>query len=200
MAGKADLHFKPAAELTRMIQRREISSRELLEHFIARVELHNPKVNAIVARDFDTARQRAAEADEALARGEIRGPLHGLPMTIKDAFEVKGLTTAGGTPDYANHLPRRSATAVERIERAGAVIFGRTNVPFLTGDLQTYNDVYGTTNNPWNLACGPGGSSGGSAAALASGLTGLELGSDIGGSIRTPAHFCGVFGHKTTFG
>lgn len=200
MAGKTDLHFKSAAELSRMIQRREVSSRELLEHFIARVELHNPKINAIVARDLDAARARAAEADEALARGEILGPLHGLPMTIKDAFEVKGLTTAGGTPDYANHVPRRSATAVERIERAGAVIFGKTNVPFLSGDLQTYNDVYGTTNNPWNLACGPGGSSGGSAAALAAGLTGLELGSDIGGSIRTPAHFCGVFGHKTTFG
>jgi amidase len=148
----------------------------------------------------NSARARAAAADEALARGEIWGPLHGLPMTIKDAYEVKGLRTTGGSPEYKDHVPARSATAVERIERAGAVIFGKTNVPFLSGDLQTFNEIYGTTNNPWNLACVPGGSSGGSAAASAAGLTAAELGSDIGGSIRTPAHFCGVFGHKSTFG
>lgn len=200
MSASPELHFKSAAELARMIQRREISARELLEHFIARMELHNPKINAIVAKDLDRARKRARQADEAQARGETWGPLHGLPMTIKDAYEVEGIVTTGGGPEYANHVPTRSATAVERISRAGAVIFGKTNVPYMSGDLQTYNDVYGTTNNPWNLACGPGGSSGGSAAALAAGLTGLELGSDIGGSIRTPAHLCGVFGHKTTFG
>jgi amidase len=194
------LHFRSASELVRMIQRRETSSRELLEHFISRVELHNPKVNAVVAKDFDRARKKAKAADEALARGEYLGPLHGLPMTIKDAFEVGGIVTTGGAPQYADHVPVRSATAVERIEAAGAIVFGKTNVPFMSGDLQTYNDVYGTTNNPWNLACGPGGSSGGSAAALAAGLTALEFGSDIGGSIRTPAHLCGVFGHKTTFG
>ncbi len=200
MAAATEIHFKSAAELARMIRSREISSRELLEHFIARTVLHNPKINAIVASDFEAAREKALAADEALTRGEIWGPLHGLPMTIKDAYEVKGLTSTGGSPEYEDHVPTRSATAVERIEKAGAVIFGKTNVPFLSGDLQTFNDVYGTTNNPWNLACGPGGSSGGSAAALASGLTGLEIGSDIGGSIRTPAHLCGVFGHKSTFG
>jgi amidase len=194
------LHFRSASELIRMIQRRETSSRELLEHFIARVELHNPKINAVVAKDYERARKKALAADEALARGENLGPLHGLPMTIKDAFEVEGIVTTGGAPEYKDHVPKRSATAVERIEAAGAVIFGKTNVPYMSGDLQTYNDVYGTTNNPWNLACGPGGSSGGSAASLAAGLTGLEFGSDIGGSIRTPAHLCGVFGHKTTFG
>lgn len=200
MGEATPLHFQSAAALARAIQRREIGARELLEHFIARVELHNPKINAVVARDFEAARARAAAADEALARGEIWGPLHGLPMTIKDAYEVKNLRTTGGSPEYKDHVPARSATAVERIERAGAVIFGKTNVPFLSGDLQTFNEIYGTTNNPWNLACVPGGSSGGSAAALAAGLTALELGSDIGGSIRTPAHFCGVFGHKSTFG
>ncbi|HEX7775362.1 MAG TPA: amidase [Parvibaculum sp.] len=193
-------HFRSASELIRMIQRRETSSRELLEHFIARVELHNPKINAVVAKDYDRARKKAKAADETLARGENLGPLHGLPMTIKDAFEVEGIVTTGGAPEYKDHVPARSATAVERIEAAGAVIFGKTNVPYMSGDLQTYNDVYGTTNNPWNLACGPGGSSGGAAASLAAGLTGLEFGSDIGGSIRTPAHLCGVFGHKTTFG
>lgn len=200
MPASPEVHFRSAAELARMIQRREISSRELLEIFIARGELHNPKLNAIVAKDIERAREKALAADEALAHGKIQGPLHGLPMTIKDAYEVKGVRSTGGAPEYANHVPTRSATAVERIERAGAIIFGKTNVPYLSGDFQTFNDVYGTTNNPWNLACGPGGSSGGSATALAAGLTSLELGSDIGGSIRTPAHLCGVFGHKPTFG
>ncbi|HEY4343141.1 MAG TPA: amidase [Parvibaculum sp.] len=200
MSASPELHFKSAAELARMIQRREISSRELLEHFVARVELHNPKLNAVVAKDIERARKLAHQADEAQARGESWGPLHGLPTTIKDALEVEGIVTTGGAPEYANHIPTRSATAVERLQRAGGIVFGKTNVPYMSGDLQTYNDVYGTTNNPWNLACGPGGSSGGSAAALAAGLTAFEYGSDIGGSIRTPAHLCGVFGHKSTFG
>jgi amidase len=195
-----DLHFRSGAELARMIQRREISARELLEHFVARVELHNPKLNAVVAKDIERARSLALAADEAQARGETMGPLHGLPMTIKDAYEVEGIVSTGGAPEWKDHRPTRSATAAERLQRAGAIIFGKTNVPYMSGDLQTYNDVYGTTNNPWNLACGPGGSSGGSAASLAAGLTAIEYGSDIGGSIRTPAHLCGVFGHKPTFG
>lgn len=194
-----DLHFQSGARLARMIQRRDISSRELLEHFIARVEHHDRKINAVVATDYDRARESAAQADEAQARGEHLGPLHGLPMTIKDAYEVEGIVSTGGAPIWKDHVPTRSATAVERLQRAGATVFGKTNVPFMSGDLQTYNDVYGTTNNPWNLACGPGGSSGGSAASLAAGLTAMEFGSDIGGSIRTPAHLCGVFGHKPTF-
>ena len=194
------LHFRSGASLARMIQRREISARELLEHFVARVEQHNPKINAVVAKDIDRARQLAREADEAQARGENLGVLHGLPMTIKDAYEVEGIVSTGGAPVWKDHVPKRSATAAERLQRAGAIIFGKTNVPYMSGDLQTYNDVYGTTNNPWNLACGPGGSSGGSAASLAAGLTAIEYGSDIGGSIRTPAHLCGVFGHKPTFG
>lgn len=131
------LHFRAASELIRMIQRRETSSRELPEHFIARVELHNPKINAVVAKDYERARKKALAADEALAHGENPGPLHGLPMTIKDAFEVEGIVTTGGAPEYKNHVPKRSATAVERIEAAGAVIFGKTNVPYMSGDLTT---------------------------------------------------------------
>lgn len=200
MSVSSELHFRSAAELARMIRRREISSRELLEHFVARVELLNPKINAVVAKDIERARKLAHHADEAQARGESLGALHGLPTTIKDAFEVEGIVSTGGAPEWANNIPPRSATAIERIQRAGGIVFGKTNVPYMSGDLQTYNDVYGTTNNPWNLACGPGGSSGGSAAALAAGFTAFEFGSDIGGSIRTPAHLCGVFGHKPTFG
>lgn len=200
MSVSSELHFRSAADLARMIRRREISSRELLEHFVARVELLNPKLNAVVARDVERARKLAHRADEAQARGEYLGPLHGLPTTIKDAFEVEGIVSTGGAPEWAKNIPPRSATAIERLQRAGGIVFGKTNVPYMSGDLQTYNDVYGTTNNPWNLACGPGGSSGGSAAALAAGFTAFEFGSDIGGSIRTPAHLCGVFGHKPTFG
>ena len=195
-----ELHFRAAADLGRLLRRREIGALELLDHFIDRVERHNPALNAIVASDYDGARARARAADAALARGEALGPLHGLPMTIKDAYEVAGMRSTGGAPDLAEHVPSRHADAVARLERAGAVIFGKTNVPFLSGDLQTYNAVYGTTNNPWDLRCGPGGSSGGAAAALAAGLTGAELGSDIGGSIRTPAHLCGLFGHKPSYG
>ncbi|MDO8289860.1 MAG: amidase [Parvibaculum sp.] len=195
-----DLHFRSGADLARMIQRREISSRELLDHYVARVEALDPMLNAVVARDIERAQRLADEADAAQARGARLGPLHGLPMTIKDAYEVEGITSTGGAPQWSNHVPTRSATAVERLQRAGAIVFGKTNVPFMSGDLQTYNDVYGTTNNPWALDCGPGGSSGGSAASLAAGFTAMEFGSDIGGSIRTPAHLCGVFGHKPTFG
>ena len=195
-----ELHFMSASTLGRMIQRGEVSSRELLEHFIARVEFYNPRINAVVAKDLERARKLAQAADDAQAHGEILGPLHGLPMTIKDAYEVEGIVSTGGVPEWKNHVPQRSATAIERIQAAGGIIFGKTNVPYMSGDLQTYNDIYGTTNNPWNLACGPGGSSGGSAASLAAGLTAVEFGSDIGGSIRSPAHLCGIFGHKPTFG
>ncbi|MEQ8281782.1 MAG: amidase [Parvibaculum sp.] len=195
-----DLHFRSASDLGRMIRRREVSSAELTEHFIARIEKHDPKINAVVARDFDGARKAAKAADAALARGEVKGALHGLPFTIKDAYEVEGLVSTGGNPAWRDNVPARSAVAIERLQRAGAIVFGKTNVPFLSGDLQSYNDIYGTTNNPYALECGPGGSSGGSAASLAAGFTAAEFGSDIGGSIRTPAHLCGVFGHKPTYG
>ena len=195
-----ELHFRSASELGRMMRRGEISSLELTDHFIARIEALDGKTNAVVARDFGRARQLAREADAALARGQSLGVLHGLPMTIKDAYEVEGIVSTGGAPVWKDHVPSRSATAIERLQRAGAIVMGKTNVPYLSGDLQSYNDIYGTTNNPWALDCGPGGSSGGSAASLAAGFTSAEFGSDIGGSIRTPAHLCGVFGHKPTFG
>jgi amidase len=195
-----DLHFLPAAELTRMLRDGEVGSVELLDHFLARVDHHNPTVNAVVALDADRARARAAEADAARARGEDWGPLHGLPMTIKDAFETEGLVTTSGAPELRDHVPAADADPVARLRAAGAVVFGKTNLPLYAGDWQTFNDVYGRTDNPWDRDRSPGGSSGGSAAALAAGLTGFELGSDIGGSIRNPAHFCGVFGLKPTWG
>ncbi|AWY99912.1 acylamidase [Rhodobiaceae bacterium] len=195
-----DWHHQPASRLLAAMDQGDVSSVELTEHFQSRFETQNAKVNAVVATNFDGATDRAKLADAARAKGENWGPLHGLPMTIKDALEVAGMPAVGGAPMWKDHRPAQNADAVQRILDAGAVIFGKTNVPFMSGDLQTYNDVYGTTNNPWDVTCGPGGSSGGAAAALAAGLTPLELGSDIGGSIRTPAHLCGVYGHKPTYG
>ncbi len=195
-----ELHHLPATDLVRLLAAGEVSSVELLDHFLARVDEHDGAINAVVALDADRARARAAEADAARARGESWGPLHGLPMTIKDAFETEGLVTTSGAPELAGHVPDRDAEPVALLKGAGAVVFGKTNLPIYAGDLQTYNDVYGRTNNPWDLERTPGGSSGGAAAALAAGLTPFELGSDIGGSIRNPAHFCGVFGLKPTWG
>lgn len=176
------------------------SSMAALEHFLSRVDKHNPALNAVVALDVAGARAQAEAADAAAARGLLLGPLHGLPMTVKDTFETAGLVTTAGAPELAGHLPDRDADAVARLRAAGAVVFGKTNAPLYAGDFQSYNDVYGTTGNPWDLARTPGGSSGGSAAALAAGLTPLELGSDVAGSIRSPAHFCGVCGHLPTWG
>ena len=195
-----ELHFRSATELTRALRRKEVSSLELLDHYLARVEKLNPRINAVVHVDAARARERARAADAALARGESWGALHGLPITIKDSFEVAGMPCTSGAPELAKHVPQASADAAQRLHAAGAVVFGKTNLPLYAGDFQSYNAVYGTTNNPWDETRIPGGSSGGSAAALAAGLTGFELGSDIGGSIRNPAHFCGVYGLKTTHG
>jgi amidase len=192
--------FETAHRLLADLRDRKVSAVDLLEQHIARIATVNPSINAIVATNFDAARTRAREADAALARGERWGPLHGLPMTIKDALEVTGMVTACGAPMLKDHRPKQNAAAVQRLLDAGAIVFGKTNVPFLASDVQTFNKLYGTTRNPWDPARTPGGSSGGAAAALAAGLTPLELGSDIGGSIRTPAHFCGVYGHKPSSG
>ena len=192
--------FSSSCELVDGMERGAFSSRELLEAHIDRVESMNGRINAVVATDLDAARQRADLADQARARGETWGPLHGLPMTIKDSYEVVGMPTTSGAPELARHRPTTNATAVQRLIDAGAIVFGKTNLPIWAGDFQSYNEVYGTTGNPWDTERIAGGSSGGAAAALASGMTPLELGSDIGGSIRNPAHFCGVYGHKPSHG
>jgi amidase len=195
-----DVATATATELTKAIRDRRISSRELLEYLLARAERLNPALNAIVAWDVDRARAAAAAADEATARGELAGSLHGLPMTVKDVFETEGLVTTSGAPELAGHVPQQDAAAVARLKAAGAIIFGKTNTPLYAGDVQTYNDVYGRTNNPWDLSRTAGGSSGGAAAALAAWLTPLEFGSDIGGSIRNPSHYNGVYGLKPSWG
>src|SRR3990167_2851424 len=194
------LPFRSARQLASDLRRRKLGALELLELYLARVERYNPRLNAIIATDLDAARKRARAADRALARGEVWGPLHGVPMTIKESFDVVGMPTTWGLPELKDNYPPRNALAVDRFLAAGAVLFGKTNVPLYLADWQSYNAIYGTTNNPWDLARVPGGSSGGSAAALAAGLTGLEAGSDIGASIRNPAHYCGVYGHKPTYG
>mgnify|MGYP001428009991 FL=1 len=191
--------FDSAHEILEKIKQGEVSSLEVLESFLAQVEKVNPKINAVVALDIERAKEKAKEADNKISLKSKLGPLHGLPMTIKDAFEVEGIVSTGGNPAWKDNVPKRNAEAVQRLVDAGAIIFGKTNVPFLSSDLQSFNKIYGTTNNPWDLERTPGGSSGGSAAALAAGMTPLELGSDIGGSIRVPAHFCGLYGHKPSY-
>lgn len=194
------LHTKSAVELAELIRTKKASAVEVLEHFLARIEKYNPELNAVIWMDAERGRKRAREADAALARGEVWGPLHGVPMTIKESYQVPGSPTTWGLPEYKNNITETSALAVERLEKAGVNLFGKTNVPVLLADWQSFNPIYGSTNNPWNTALTPGGSSGGSAAALAAGLTGVEAGSDIGASIRNPAHYCGVFGLKPTYG
>jgi len=192
--------FQPVTELAGALARREISSRELLEAYLENIEAVNPAVNAVVTLDADAALAAAGTADAARASGVEVGPLHGVPMTIKDSIETAGIRTTSGSPDLAEHVPSRDADAVARLRAAGAIIFGKTNLPTLAMDWQSYNPLFGVTNNPWDETRAAGGSSGGSAAAIAAGLTGLELGSDIRGSLRVPAHFCGVFALKPTFG
>jgi amidase len=192
--------FRTAKELAADIRRKKIGCLELLDLYLERVAKHNPSLNAIIATDIEGARKRARAADRALARKQPWGPLHGVPMTIKESYDVVGMPTTWGIPELKDNLPPRNALAVDRLLGAGVVLFGKTNVPIYLADYQSYNAIYGVTNNPWDLSRSPGGSSGGSAAALAAGLTGLEAGSDIGSSIRNPAHYCGVFGHKPTWG
>ncbi len=187
-----------ASNLRQALLRREFSARELLGATLAKIERLNPALNAIVQMNAASAWRAAADSDERLARCEAR-PLEGLPVTIKDCFEVAGLVTAAGAPVLQNYIPKEDASAVARMRRAGAIVLGKTNVPLLAGDFQTYNSIYKTTNNPWNLDFSPGGSSGGAATAIATGMSALELGSDLAGSIRWPAHCCGVFGLKTTW-
>ncbi|MDF1678630.1 MAG: amidase [Legionellaceae bacterium] len=191
------LYYQNATTLAGALANKTISSVELLEQTIARINALDKHINAVVVRDFERALLSAKAADKALAKGK-RLPLLGVPITVKESFNVEGLTTTWGNPQYKDWKPKADALTVKRLKDAGAIVIGKTNVPLMLRDWQTYNDLYGTTNNPWDLTLTPGGSSGGSAAALASGFVSLELGSDLAGSLRTPAHFCGVYAHKPT--
>jgi len=201
MSGKMnEIEFQSAVNLVKAIQEKTIGSSELLELYITRYKRFNPQLNAVVGTDFENARKRAKLADEALYKNQNWGPLHGLPITIKDCIEVAGTHTTWGSPIFKDYVSTKNADVVQPLLDAGAIVYGKTNAPLFAGDSQSFNEVYGQTNNPWDLARTPGGSSGGAVAALAAGLTGLEIGSDIGGSIRSPAHFCGVYGHKPSYG
>jgi amidase len=194
-----EMHWMSASDLTASIRAGEISSVEVLDHFVERIKELDGPVNSVIQWDLARAGAAAIAADQAVADGEELGPLHGVPMTIKDSFQTEGCITTSGSPDLADFVPTEDAWPVARLREAGAIPFAKTNLPLFADDIQSFNEVYGTTNNPYNLDHTPGGSSGGSAAALAMGFTPLELGSDIGGSIRVPAHYCGVMGHKPSF-
>ncbi|MDO9337426.1 MAG: amidase family protein [Caulobacter sp.] len=188
---------KSATALAADLAARRIGALELTEAAIARIEARDPALNAVVVRDFDRARDAAQAADAAIARGETR-PLLGVPMTVKESNNVAGLRTSWGVELFGHWIASTDAVAVARLKAAGAIILGKTNVPPFLSDWQSDNPIYGRTQNPWNLDRSPGGSSGGAAAAVAAGMSPIELGSDIGGSIRVPAAFCGVYGHKPT--
>jgi amidase len=194
------LVFKPALALARLLRARKIGARELLDLSWAQVEKHNGALNAVIVSDIARARKAAAAADRRLKKGEPNGPFDGVPMTIKESFDWTGTPSTWGAPRFKNNIAKSDAVALKRMTDAGAIIFGKTNVPLMLADWQSFNDIYGTTNNPWDVTRAPGGSSGGSAVALAAGMSAIEIGSDIGASIRNPAHYCGVYGHKPTYG
>ena len=199
MADSLDYATSTAGDLAKALAARQVSAAELTDTAIAVIEARDGAVNAVVVRDFDRARDAAKAADAALGRGET-GPLLGVPMTVKESHQIAGLPTTWGVPQHKGWTPTRDATGITRLKAAGAIILGKTNVPPMLSDWQSVNPIYGRTNNPLDLGRSPGGSSGGGSAALAAGMVPLEYGSDIGGSIRVPAHFCGVFGHKPTYG
>jgi amidase len=195
---KSQWSFKTAVELSAALAAKKVSALELAQDTIGRIERHDSKINAICVRDFARGLEAARAADAARARGET-GPLLGIPMTVKESYNVAGLPTTWGFPAQKDFIPPADALSISRIKAAGAVLLGKTNVPLGLGDWQSYNDIYGTTNNPYHLGRTPGGSSGGSAAALAAGYGALSLGSDLGGSLRVPAFHCGIYAHKPTF-
>jgi len=193
-----EIVFSSTTQLATAIRKRKITAREALDAFLAQINIHNPTLNAVNIIGADKARERAHAADEALARGELWGPLHGVPFTLKDAHSTAGMRTTVGFPPLADCVPKEDSTVAARLKQAGAILFGKTNVAMMLGDYQTNNPVFGRTSNPWNTDRTPGGSSGGAAAALASGMTPFEIGTDLSNSIRLPAHFCGVYGLKPT--
>jgi amidase len=196
---KSQWSFKTAVEVSAALQAKRVSAVELAQDAIARIERHDGKINAICVRDFDRGLEAARAADAAVARGEQK-PLLGIPLTVKESYNIAGLPTTWGYVPQKDFKPAEDALAISRVRGAGGVILGKTNVPLGLGDWQSYNDIYGTTNNPYDLGRTPGGSSGGSSAALAAGYGPLSLGSDIGGSLRVPAFHCGVYAHKPTYG
>src|SRR4051812_11985432 len=200
MSKSLALPFKTAKQLAVAIRKKKIGCLELLDLYLKRVEAHNPALNAIIASDVEGARKRAKAADKAVKAGKKLGRLHGVPMTMKESFDGAGYRTTWGIPAFKDHEAKTDSLVAQRMIDAGPTLFGKTNGPLMLADYQSYKDIYGTTNNPWDLARSPGGSSGGSGAALAAGLTGIEAGSDIGSSLRNPAHYCGVYGHKPTWG
>jgi len=195
---KSQWSFETAVELSAALAAKKVSAVELAKDAIVRIERHDEKINAICVRDFERALEAAREADAARARGESK-PLLGLPLTVKESYNIAGLPTTWGIPQQKNFVPGEDALSISRVKDAGGVILGKTNVPFGLGDWQSYNQIYGITNNPYDLGRTPGGSSGGSSAALAAGYGPLSLGSDIGGSLRVPAFHCGVYAHKPTY-
>ncbi|MET9026626.1 amidase [Nocardia sp. NPDC004168] len=197
--GFMDWSFQSVEELAAALHAGEVTSVELTDEAIARIERDDKAINAICVPDFDNARAAASAADQARARGEDR-PLLGIPVTVKESYDIAGLPTTWGMPQYKDYVPAEDAVQVSRLKAAGAVLLGKTNVPLTLRDIQSFNEIYGTTNNPWNHSRTSGGSSGGSAAALASGFGALSIGSDLAGSLRTPAHFCGIYAHKPTLG
>jgi len=195
-----DIGLRSTIEQADLIQRGEISSRELTAHFIERIERLDGEINSVVTRDFETALAQADAADASQQKGKSLGLLHGVPITVKDALQTKNLKSTGGATELRDNIPAQDAAVVASIRREGGIVMGKTNLPRWSGDIQAYNDIFGTTNNPWDTSRGPGGSSGGAAAAVAMGFTSFEIGTDIGGSIRFPAAFNGVWGHKPSFG
>jgi amidase len=194
-----DLVFSSTTQLAAAIRAGHVSATEVLEAHLAQIDTHNPALNAIITLDAEQAHKRAREADEALARGELWGPLHGVPFTLKDAHATAGMRTTTGFPKLSDYVPNADSTVTARLKAAGGILIGKTNVATMLADpAQTANPIFGRTNNPWNSERTPGGSSGGAAAALAAGMTPFDIGTDLSGSIRIPAHFCGVFGLKPT--
>jgi amidase len=193
-----DPDFGSALEAAAAIRERKISSVELTQHAMHRIDKFQPKLNAYVYQMREEALERARQADEAVAHNTARGPLHGVPVNVKESFGVQGRPCTWGIAAFKDAKAQRHSTPVARLLDAGAVLLGATNVPVNLMDHQSFNDIYGRTNNPWDLGRSPGGSSGGSAASLAAGMTFFSIGSDIGGSIRVPAAFCGIYGHKPT--
>lgn len=195
-----DLTWSTTTELAAALGAGQVSAREALDAHVAQCEAVNPAINVVVTTDIEQAQSRAAEIDDARAAGADLGPLAGVPMTVKDSLMTAGVRTTSGAPELADFVPEIDAVPVKRVKEAGAIVWGKTNLPIYAGDVQSYNDVFGTSNNPWDHTRSVGGSSGGSAGALAAGITPLELGSDIAGSIRNPAAMCGVVGHKPSYG